>query len=52
VVTLVADNAHPHLFRIRYPDGWMSTPANISRARDAAYGHAQLLLSPPLAEAA
>src|SRR4029453_7265354 len=27
VVTLVADDNHPHLFRIRYRDGWLSTPA-------------------------
>jgi hypothetical protein len=39
VVTLVADDNHPHLFRIRYPD-------------EAAYGHARLLLMPPLADAA
>jgi hypothetical protein len=44
VLTLVADKAYPHLFRIRYPDGWLSTPANISRAKDAAYGHARHLL--------
>ena len=37
VLTLVADDTYPHLFRIRYPDGWTSTPANISRAKDAAY---------------
>ena len=40
VLTLVADEKYPHLFRIRYPDGWTSTPANITRAKDAAYGHA------------
>jgi hypothetical protein len=45
VLTLVADDTYRHLFRIRYPDGWTSTPANISRARDAAYGHARWLLS-------
>ena len=45
VLTLVADDTYPHLFRIRYPDGWTSTPANISRAKDATYGHAQWLLS-------
>jgi hypothetical protein len=28
VLTLVADEKDPHLFRIRYPDGWISTPAN------------------------
>jgi hypothetical protein len=52
VVTLVPDHNHPHLFRIRHPDGWLSTPANITRAKEAAYGHARLLLSSPLAEAA
>jgi hypothetical protein len=46
VLTLVADDNYPHLFRIRYPDGWISTPANISRAKDAAYGHARWLLTP------
>ena len=44
VLTLVADEKYPHLFRIQYPDGWMSTPANITRAKDAAYGHARFLL--------
>jgi hypothetical protein len=52
VLTLVADDNYPHLYRIRYPDGWLSTPANISRARDTAYGHARWLLAPPVAEAA
>ena len=42
--TLVADEIYPHLFRIKYPDGWTSTPANITRAKDAAYGHARFLL--------
>ena len=47
VLTLVADETFPHLlYRIRYPDGWTSTPANITRARDAAYGHAKFLLRP------
>jgi hypothetical protein len=45
VLTLVADPTFPHLYRIRYPDGWISAPANISRAKDAAYGHARYLLS-------
>ena len=36
VLTLIADATYPHLFRIRYPDGWTSTPANLSRAKDAA----------------
>lgn len=44
VLTLVADNTYPHLFRIRYPDGWLSPPANISGAKDAAYGHGRWLL--------
>jgi hypothetical protein len=44
VLTLVADATYPQLFRITYPDGWASTPANISRAKDAAYGHARYLL--------
>jgi hypothetical protein len=45
VLTLIADDNYPHLFRIRYPDGWTSTAANISRAKDAAYGHARWLLN-------
>lgn len=45
VLTLVADETYPHLYSIRCPDGWTSTPANISRAKDAAYGHARYLLS-------
>jgi hypothetical protein len=44
VLTLVADETYPHLYRIQYPDGWTSTPANLTRARDAAYGHARYLL--------
>ena len=44
VLTLEADATYPHLYRIRYPNGWTSTPANISRAKDAAYGHARYLL--------
>ena len=44
VLTLIADPTYPHLFRIVYPDGWTSTPANLSRAKDAAYGHARYLL--------
>ena len=44
MLTLVADEKYPHLFRIRYPDGWTSTPANITRAKDAAYRHARFLL--------
>ena len=44
VLTLVTDAAHPHLYRIRYRNGWTSTPANLTRARDAAYGHARYLL--------
>jgi hypothetical protein len=41
VLTLVADATYPHLFRIQYP----GTPANLSRAKDAAYGHARYLLT-------
>ena len=44
VLTLLADKTYPHLYRIQYPDGWLSTPANLSRAKDAAYGHARCLL--------
>jgi hypothetical protein len=44
VLTLVADDTYPHLYRIRYPNGWMSTPGNLTRAKDAAYGHARYLL--------
>jgi hypothetical protein len=44
VLTLVADATYPHLYRIKYPNGWTSTPANLTRARDAAYGHARHLL--------
>jgi hypothetical protein len=44
VLALVADIDYPHLFRVRYPNGWTSAPANITRARDAAYGHARYLL--------
>jgi len=44
MLTLVADETYPHLFRIKYPDGWTSTLANITRAKDAAYEHAHCLL--------
>ena len=44
MLILVADDEFPHLFRIKYPDGWLSTPVNISRAKDAAYGHARWIL--------
>ena len=44
VLTLVADETYPHLYRIRYPDGWMSPPANLTSAKDAAYDHARHLL--------
>ena len=44
-VILVPDAHHPHLYRIQYPDGWTSTPANLTRAKDAAYGHARYLLA-------
>ena len=46
VLTLVPDATFQHLFRIRYPDGWTSPPANLTRAKDAAYGHARYLLIP------
>ena len=47
VLTLVPDatSLHYRLYRIRYPDGWTSTPANLTRAKDAAYGHARYLLA-------
>ena len=48
VLELIADATFPHLYRIRYPDGWTSTPANLTRAKDAAYGHARYLLMPPV----
>lgn len=44
VLTLVPDATYPHLYRITYPNGWQSSPANLSRARDAAPGHARYLL--------
>ena len=44
VLTLVPDRTYPHLYRIKYPNGWTSSAANITRARDAAYGHARYLL--------
>ena len=44
VLTLAADASYPHLFRIVYPNGWTSTPANLTRAKDAAYYHARHLL--------
>ena len=44
VLSLVADASYPHLYGIRYPDGWVSSPANLTRARDAAYWHARHLL--------
>ena len=44
ILTLVPDVTHPHLYRIRYPNGWTSSPANISRAKEAAPGHAQHLM--------
>ena len=43
VLALIADTTH--LYRIRYPDGWISSPANLTRARDAAYGHDRHLLA-------
>jgi hypothetical protein len=44
VLTLVADETYKHLYRVQYPNGWTSSPANLTRARDAAYGHARHLL--------
>jgi hypothetical protein len=44
VLTLVADATYPHLYRITYPSGWTSTPGSLTRAKDAAYGHARYLL--------
>jgi|tagenome__1003787_1003787.scaffolds.fasta_scaffold16129500_1 hypothetical protein len=44
LLTVVPDVAYPHLFRIKHSDGWTSVPANLTRARDAAYGHARYLL--------
>ena len=44
-LTLVPDAHHPHLYRIQYPSGWTSTPANLTRAKDAAYGHARYLVA-------
>lgn len=44
VLTLVGDATYPDLYRIRYPNGWTSAPANIIRAKEAAYGHARSLL--------
>jgi hypothetical protein len=46
VLTLVQDDTYPHLYRIRYPNGWVSAPGNLTRAKDAAYGHALHLLTP------
>ena len=45
LLTLVPDETHPQLYRIQYPDGWSSPAANITRAKDAAYGHARYLLA-------
>ena len=44
MLTLEPDATHPHLYRIKHPDGWTSTPANLPRAKDAAYAHARHLL--------
>jgi hypothetical protein len=44
MLELVRDATGPHLFRIRYRDGWTSSPANLTRAKDAAYGHARYLI--------
>jgi hypothetical protein len=43
VLSLVPDGTFPNLYRIRYPKGWTSSPANLTRAKDAAYGHARYL---------
>ena len=45
LLTLVPDVTHPHLYRIRYPNGWLSFPANITRAKEAARAHAQHLIA-------
>jgi hypothetical protein len=45
LLNLVAHETYPHLYRIAYPNGWTSTAANLSRAKDAAYGHARFLLT-------
>ena len=44
VLTLKPDETYPHLYRIKYPNGWISAAANLTRAKDAAYGHARYLL--------
>jgi hypothetical protein len=44
VLWLVVDATWPHLYRVVYPDGWTSSPANLTWAKDAAYGHARHLL--------
>jgi hypothetical protein len=45
VLTLKADRTYPHLYCIEYPNGWRSSLANLTRAKDAAYGHARYLLA-------
>jgi hypothetical protein len=45
ILTLEEDEDWPRLYRTRYPDGWLSSAANIARAKDAAYGHARYLLA-------
>ena len=45
MLTLEPDETYPHLYRIRYPGGGTSPPANLTRAKDAAYGHARCLLA-------
>jgi hypothetical protein len=45
VLTLLQDATYSHLYRIRHPNGWTSKPANLTRAKDAAYGHANYLLA-------
>jgi hypothetical protein len=44
VLTLVPHPTYPHLYCIKYPNGWTSTFANLSRAKDAAIEHARYLL--------
>ena len=45
VLELVRDVDFPALYRIRYPNGWTSSPGNLTRAHEAAYSHARYLLA-------
>ena len=45
VLALISEATYPHLYLIRYPDGWISSPANLTRAKEAAYGHACYLVA-------